>query len=149
MLREVIGRWLKKRWNAQDKHIRVIKGRVNACLPSWRRWNLDDTFQTLLGRKDTPARTHRGQSSPEKFKQIYPCGWGFVQTWVHSPYPDLCKWWAVHVHYGRTSRGDMRKSHRWSSSLVEGYSRRLLMANHEGRLHEICTVVQTVQQHAD
>ena len=120
------------------------RGRVNASLPSWRRRNLDDALPTLLGWWDILAGTYRGHSSQEEFKQIHPDRREFVQTWVHSPHPDMCKWWAVHGHYGRTSQRDMRESHRWSSSLVEGCSRRILLANHEGRLHEVCTAVQAV-----
>ena len=32
----------------------------------------------------------------------------------------------------------MREPHRWPSSLVEGHSRRILLDNHEGRLHRVC-----------
>jgi len=56
----------------------------------------------------------------------------------------ICVSGAVHMHYGRTSRRDMRESHRWLSSLIEGCSHRILLANHEGRLHEVCTMVQAV-----
>jgi len=35
--------------NAQNKHIRVTRGRVNASLPSRRRRNLDDALPMLLG----------------------------------------------------------------------------------------------------
>jgi len=38
----------------------------------------------------------------------------------------------------------MRESHRWSSSLVEGCSHKILLANYEGRLHKVCTAVQAV-----
>jgi len=129
---------------AQNKHVCDIKGRVNARLPSWRRRNLDDTLPTLLGWWDTLAGTHRAQSSQGKFEQIHLDWQGFVQTRVYSPYPDICKWWAVHAHYGITSRRDMRESHWWSSSLIEGHSRWILLANHEGRLYEVCTAMQIV-----
>ena len=88
--------------------------------------------------------SHRGQSSQEEFEQVYPCRWEFVQTWVYPPYPGLHKWWTMHVHHDRAPRRDMWESHRRPSSLVKSHSRRILLANHEGRLHKVRTTMQVV-----
>jgi len=56
----------------------------------------------------------------------------------------MFKWQIVHTHYGRTPWRNMRKSHRWPSSRIEGHSRKILLASHKGRLLKLRTAVQAV-----
>ena len=112
------------------------------CRSAWlKEGNLDDALQALLGLRDTSAGTHRGQENKEKFDQVHPHRRGVVQTQLHPPYFGMCKRRAVCMDNARTPQRDMRGSYRWSIFSIEGHSCGILLANHKGRLHKVCTAV--------
>jgi len=53
---------------------------------------------------------------------------------------------SMYTHHGRAPWRHLWKSCRGTSSLPEGCSGGVLLANHEGRQHEVCTVMRSMSK---
>ena len=131
---------------AQDKHLWLVGGRVVRSATGRRSGDLDDTIPVLPCWWYAPGRARRSKGDQEEHKKLYP-GWRkVVPSWLHSSRPHLCKWGSMYRYHGRAPWRKFWKPRRKESSLPEGRSSRVLLANYEGGLHEVCTTMLAVSE---